>query len=79
MPPSAPLQCGGSLGCLTRGPGRRHPHDQPAHAGRRDAIGEVRHSTQLPSGAKRVGLEFTGISESEEQLLALLLGLVEVP
>jgi len=41
--------------------------------------GEVRHSTRLPSGAKKVGLEFTGISESEEQLLALLLRLVEVP
>jgi PilZ domain len=40
--------------------------------------GEVRHSTHLPSGAKRVGLEFVGISASEEQLLALLLRLVEV-
>jgi hypothetical protein len=41
--------------------------------------GEVRHSTQLASGAKRIGLEFTGISAAEEQLLALLLRLVEVP
>ena len=40
--------------------------------------GEVRHSTQLPSGATKVGLEFIGISAPEEQLLALLLNLVEV-
>jgi hypothetical protein len=41
--------------------------------------GEIRHSTQLPSGATKVGLEFIGMSPSEDQLLALLLRLVEVP
>jgi len=40
--------------------------------------GEVRHATVLSSGSMRVGLEFVGVSASEEQLLDLLLRLVEV-
>jgi hypothetical protein len=40
--------------------------------------GEVRHTSLLPSGAMRVGLEFVGVSAYEVQLLDLLLRLVEV-